>query len=68
MAGLLALEMVTRLDIVSDRFATLTSPIDLPGWASTTLLVAGILAATERALTLRNHWLVDLGASGTALG
>lgn len=63
-----ALEMVTRLDIVSERFGTFTSPIDLPGWANTTLLVAGILAATERALTLRNHWLVDLDTTGTALG
>ena len=63
-----ALEMVTRLDVVSERFGTFTSPIDLPGWASTTLLVAGILAATERALTLRNHWLVDLDTTGTALG
>lgn len=63
-----ALEMVTRLDVVSERFGTFTSPIDLPGWANTTLLVAGILAATERALTLRNHWLVDLDTTGTALG
>lgn len=63
-----ALEMVTRLDVVSERFGTFTSPIDLPGWASITLLVAGILAATERALTLRNHWLVDLDTTGTALG
>lgn len=67
-AAPLALEMVTRLDIVSERLGTFTSPIDLPGWADTMLLVAGILAATERALTLRNHWLVDLDTTGTALG
>lgn len=67
-AAPLALEMVTRLDIVSERFGTFTSPINLPAWANTTLLVAGILAATERALTLRNHWLVDLDTTGTALG
>jgi hypothetical protein len=67
-AAPLALEMVTRIDLVSERFGTFTSPIDLPAWANTTLLVAGVLAATERALTLRNHWLVDLDTTGTALG
>lgn len=60
----LAVEMLTRLDLVAERFGTFTSPFSLPGWAGTTLLVAGILAATERALTLRNHWLVDLDTTG----
>lgn len=37
-----------------------TSPITMPEWAGTPLLVLSIVAAMERALTLRNHWLIDL--------
>jgi hypothetical protein len=37
----------------------------LPAWANTTVTVAGVLAATERALTLRNHWLIDLDTTWT---
>lgn len=54
------LELVTQWDIVAERVGTFTSPISLPGWLNTTLLVAGIAASLERALTLRNHWLIDL--------
>lgn len=54
------LERVTTLDAVAARVGTFTSPWDLPAWASTTLTVAGVVAAVERALTLRNHWLIDL--------
>lgn len=64
----LGLEMITRIELVAEHVGTFVSPISLPGWASTTLLVAGILAAIERALTLRNHWLVDLDTTGTVLG
>jgi len=62
-----ALEVVTSIDVVSERFGTFTSPVDLPAWADTALLVGGILAATERALTLRNHWLVDLDTTATSV-
>lgn len=51
--------LVSRWDLVADRVGTFTSPIVLPGWANTTLFIAGILASLERALTLRSHWLVD---------
>ena len=51
--------LVSRWDLVADHVGTFTSPIVLPAWANTTLLVAGVLAAVERALTLRSHWLVD---------
>lgn len=54
-----ALEWLTSLELAEGRLEPFTSPIQLPGWASTTLLVAGLLAAFERALTLRNHWLID---------
>ncbi|MGP9538377.1 hypothetical protein ACT3SP_10205 [Brachybacterium sp. AOP43-C2-M15] len=61
-----AAELVTSLDPVAERVGTFTSPIQLPGWANTALLVAGALAATERALTLRNHWLIDADTTWTA--
>ena len=54
-----AAAMVSRWDLVNDHIGTFTSPISLPGWASGTLFVAWIVAALERALTLRSHWLVD---------
>ncbi|APX33030.1 hypothetical protein BH708_10285 [Brachybacterium sp. P6-10-X1] len=63
-----AAELVTRMDVVAERVGTFTSPISLPVWANTTLFVAGILAATERALTLRNHWLIDADTTWTAFG
>ncbi|MDO5662832.1 MAG: hypothetical protein Q4G40_09060 [Brachybacterium sp.] len=53
------LELVTGFDIVAERVGTFTSPVSLPAWLNTTLLVAGVLAAIERALMLRNHWLID---------
>lgn len=53
------LELVTSLDVVAERVGTFTSPLSLPAWLNTTLVTAGVLASVERALTLRNHWLVD---------
>lgn len=52
--------LISRIDLVADTVGTFTSPVTLPAWLNSTLLVAGILAATERALTLRNHWLIDI--------
>lgn len=51
--------LVSSWDLLADRVGTFTSPISLPAWANATLLAAGVLAAIERALTLRSHWLVD---------
>lgn len=55
-------EWVSHLEPVAERFGTFTSPIPMPGWLYITLLVASIVAATERALTLRYHWLIDTDA------
>ena len=56
-----ALEQITHWDLIAERLeSTFTSPISLPAWANTALTVAGALAAIERALTVRNHWLIDL--------
>ena len=54
------LEQVSQIELVADNIGTFTSPFALPAWANTALLVAGMLAALERALTLRNHWLIDM--------
>lgn len=62
-----AAELVTSLDVVAERVGAFTSPIQLPTWANTSLLIAGALAATERALTLRNHWLIDADTTWTSL-
>jgi hypothetical protein len=59
------LEQVTMLEPVAERVGTFTSPISLPAWANISLLVAGALAAFERALTLRNHWLIDADTTWT---
>lgn len=61
-------EMVTSFPPIADRFGTFTSPVQLPMWLNTTLVVAGLCAATERALTLRNHWLIDVDTTWTAFG
>lgn len=55
-----AAERITAIDAVAERVGTFTSPVVLPGWLTVTVLVGGALAAIERALTLRNHWLLDL--------
>lgn len=52
-------EWVSHQQIVADRVGTFTSPLTLPAALNTTLLVAGVVAAMERALTLRSHWLID---------
>ena len=62
-----AAELVTSLDVVAERVGTFTSPIQLPAWANTSLIIAGALAASERALTLRNHWLIDADTTWTSL-
>ncbi|WP_198418697.1 hypothetical protein [Cryobacterium lactosi] len=59
------LETVTELDLVRGRIGSFTSPIDLPAWANTTLVIMTTLAAIERALTLRRHWLIDIDTMWT---
>lgn len=56
------LETVTDLHLISERIGSFTSPISLPAWANTALVTVTTFAAIERALTLRRHWLLDLGA------
>ncbi|MHA6252814.1 hypothetical protein [Oceanobacillus sp. CAU 1775] len=54
------LEVITSFPIIYENIGTFESPISLPNWLNSTLFTAGIIAALERALTLRNHWLIDM--------
>lgn len=36
------------------------SPFSLPDWVESTLFVLTILAAIERGLSIKNHWLIDM--------
>lgn len=58
------LEVVTHSPIIAQNVGRFVSPIRLPQWANISLGVAGALAAVERALTLRHHWLLDMKTSG----
>lgn len=64
--GLQLAEAVSRWDIMPEAWGEFTSPVSLPGWANTTLAVAALCAAVERALTLRHHWLLDGDMGGFA--
>lgn len=54
------LQALTEWDVIGDRFGFYESPISLPGWLNVSLLLAGLAASLERALTMRSHWLIDL--------
>lgn len=62
-----ALELVTELPDIQERFGTFVSPIQLPTWDNVALMTAGILAATERALTLRRNKILDFETIWTGL-
>ncbi|MGO1509765.1 MAG: hypothetical protein ACTHXO_03885 [Actinomycetaceae bacterium] len=52
---------ISQIPPVAENIGTFTSPIRLPAWFNIGLLVATLLASTERALRLRYHWLLDGG-------
>lgn len=54
-------EQISQIPPVADNVGSFTSPIQLDAWLNTALLVATLVASTERALRLRNHWLLDGG-------
>ncbi|MEQ3553872.1 hypothetical protein WIS52_25635 [Pseudonocardia nematodicida] len=54
-----ALEILTSLPRVAEHVGTFVSPVTLPAWLNTTLLVAGALAAVERVLTWRRNRVLD---------
>lgn len=54
-------EQITHIPWVAENIGTFTSPIQLPAWMNVSLLVATLVASTERALRLRHNWLLDGG-------
>jgi len=54
---------ISQIPIVEENFGSFESPFILQDWLNITLLTAGILAALERALMMRNHWLIDMETS-----
>lgn len=57
-------EQITHIPPVADAVGTFTSPVHLPAWLNISLVFAAMLASTERALRLRNNWLLDGGLLG----
>ncbi|WP_155830030.1 hypothetical protein [Glycomyces tenuis] len=58
------LELATHLPLWAERFTPFVSPIDLPAWANTALTITAALAGIERALTFRQHRLLDAETGG----
>ena len=54
-------EEVSRIPPVAERLGVFHSPVRLPATLNVALVVAALLASTERALRLRYHWLLDGG-------
>lgn len=61
-----ALEWATEIPDIRKRFGTFDSPFHLPTWMNIALMTAGILAAVERALTVRRNKILDLETIWTA--
>jgi hypothetical protein len=55
-------EAVGRIPPVAAQIGTITSPVRLEGWAAVAVPAATALAAVERSLALRDHWLLRSGA------
>jgi hypothetical protein len=57
-------EQVSQIPPVAENVGTFTSPIELAAPVNVGLVVASLVASTERALRLRYHWLLDGGLFG----
>lgn len=55
------IEQITQIPPVAESIGAFISPIRLPGWANVSLVLATLVASTERALRLRYNWLLDGG-------
>lgn len=55
------IEQITRIPPIAESIGTFVSPFHLPAWANLSLLLATLVASTERALRLRYNWLLDGG-------
>lgn len=54
-------EQITQIPPIAEGIGTFVSPFRLPSWANISLVVATLVASTERALRLRYNWLLDGG-------
>ncbi|HLR66860.1 MAG TPA: hypothetical protein VK105_06945 [Virgibacillus sp.] len=52
--------IISQIPFFADNFGSFDSPLVLPDWMNVPLLIVGTLSAIERALMLRNHWLIDM--------
>lgn len=57
--GVQLLEVLSGIPPVAEHFGHFDSPLDLPLWLNIALGFGAGLAATERALRLKFHWLLD---------
>lgn len=55
------IDQITHIPWVAENIGVFTSPIYLPSWLNVSLLVATLVASSERALRLRHNWLLDGG-------
>jgi hypothetical protein len=55
------IEQLTSIPLVAASVGTLISPVHMPGWVNVLLVVAAIIASTERALRLRYSRILDGG-------
>jgi hypothetical protein len=58
------IEQITEIPPVAEHVGTFTSPFHLSGTANVALIVATLLASTERALRLRYSRVLDGGLFG----
>ncbi|MFE9380292.1 hypothetical protein [Streptomyces sp. NPDC006855] len=57
-----AAQPISEIPPVAESLGTFESPLRLPVWLNVTLGVGAVLGATERAMRMRYHWLLDGGA------
>ncbi|WP_091037241.1 hypothetical protein [Glycomyces harbinensis] len=55
-----AVEFVSEIPRVAERFGTFDSPVDLPAWLNIGLVFAGAAASVERVLTFRRNRVLDI--------
>ncbi|MFS0786666.1 hypothetical protein ABC345_09840 [Shouchella sp. 1P09AA] len=58
-------EQISEIPWIAEHIGTFQSPINLPVWLNVAIGLATGFAATERALMLRSHWLIDMETGGS---
>lgn len=57
-----AAQPISEIPAIADSLGTFESPVRLPIWLNVTLGFGAAIGATERAMRMRYHWLLDGGA------